>query len=92
MNSPAPAEAPPPTALQQALQEAQVRLQFTVGQTETTVAQLQTLQPGYTFELETLAETPVTIRANGKAIGRGELLQVGERIGVRITEVSSHGV
>ena len=85
--SPAAATAStPPSPGAGALDQIPVQLIFEVGELHVPYNQLLTLQPGYVFELPALAERPVSIRANGMVVGRGELLQLGDRVGVRITE------
>ncbi len=69
--------------------EIELELHFEVGQTRMAVGQLKTLQPGYVFELETTTAAPVAVRASGRAIGRGELVQIAGRVGVKLVEV--HG-
>ena len=64
--------------------EIPINIVFEVGQKRIALAELQTLKSGYTFELENPADMPVTIRANGKVIGKGELLKIGEHVGVRV--------
>lgn len=66
-----------------------INLVFEVGQKHIPLKELQTLKAGFTFELSNPVERPITIRANGKIIGTGELLRVGERVGVRITSFSN---
>lgn len=62
-----------------------IRVVFEVGQKRLSLKDLQSIKTGYTFELESSIEHPITIRANGRAIASGELLKVGDRIGVRVT-------
>lgn len=52
-----------------------------------TVAQLGNLSPGYILETTRPLSAPVTLSVNGKAIGTGEILDVGGRIGVRILTI-----
>lgn len=52
-----------------------------------TVAQLGSLSPGYIMETTRPLSAPVTLSVNGKAIGTGEILDVGGRIGVRILTI-----
>ena len=42
---------------------------------------------GATIELDKAAGEPVDIYVNGQLLGRGEAVVVGDRYGVRITEV-----
>lgn len=65
-----------------------IDLVFEVGEREIPLRELKTLQPGYTFTLDTPLEKPVTICANGHRIGKGELLDINNRIGVRVLELS----
>ncbi|PTY03467.1 YscQ/HrcQ family type III secretion apparatus protein [Verrucomicrobia bacterium LW23] len=69
-----------------ALEQIPIQIVFEAGELQVPYSQLLTMQPGYVFELPALAERPISIRANGMIVGRGELLQLGDRIGVRITE------
>lgn len=66
--------------------ELPVHLIFEVGQKKVPLADLRSMKAGYTFELPNPAKTPVNIRANGRLIGSGELLQIGDRVGVRVTK------
>ncbi|OHE73998.1 MAG: hypothetical protein A2007_02535 [Verrucomicrobia bacterium GWC2_42_7] len=68
------------------LEALQVLLSFEVGEKKLSFADLQTLQPGYTFPLESPLSSPITIKANSLPIGTGELVQIGEKCGVRVTQ------
>jgi type III secretion system YscQ/HrcQ family protein len=70
-----------------ALDELEVELTFVVGQKTVTLGELRSLAPGAAFELGAPIGEAVTIHANGRPIGKGELLEVGDRVGVRITEL-----
>ncbi|MGH8032692.1 MAG: type III secretion system cytoplasmic ring protein SctQ [Luteimonas sp.] len=62
-----------------------VQLAFEIGQLELSVGELASLQPGYVFALPThLAGANVTLRANGRVAGRGEVVAVGDTLGVRL--------
>ncbi len=62
-----------------------VLVEFELGRLELTVGELAGLQPGYVFPLPAFVEgANVTIRANGRASGRGELVAVGDTLGVRL--------
>jgi type III secretion protein Q len=64
----------------------EIELTFVVGQITLTVGELRNLAPGFTFELGTAAGADLTICANSKPIGKGQLIEVGEHLGVRVTE------
>ncbi|MGY1458049.1 type III secretion system cytoplasmic ring protein SctQ [Luteimonas sp. A534] len=62
-----------------------VQLGFELGRTEMSIGELADLQPGYVFPLAAALEgSNVTIRANGRVAGRGELVAVGDTLGVRL--------
>jgi len=62
-----------------------VRIEFEIGRIEMSIGELSTLQPGYVFALPAHLEgANVTIRANGRATGRGEVVAVGDTLGVRL--------
>jgi flagellar motor switch protein FliN len=58
-----------------------------VGRTQMPVRQVMELGPGSVIELPRSASEPVEIFANGRCIGRGEVVVVGEHFGVRITDL-----
>lgn len=79
---------PPGTAAALSVDDLPVQIAFDVGQIEVTVGQLRTLGDGFTFELPAAPERMVTIRANGREIGHGELVDLGDKMGVRIASWS----
>ena len=68
----------------------QIKLMFEVGEKVLPLHELQSIREGYTFELERMLEKPVRIHANGQVVGSGELVQIGQRLGVRVLELK-HG-
>ena len=68
-----------------ALRSLPVQVAFEIGQLELSMGDLASLQPGYVFSLPAHLEgANVTIRANGHAAGRGEVVAVGDTLGVRL--------
>lgn len=62
-----------------------VDVAFEIGRSELRVGELSALQPGYVFPLAgPLEGANVTIRANGQAVGHGEVVAVGDTLGVRL--------
>ncbi|MDR6993173.1 type III secretion system cytoplasmic ring protein SctQ [Luteimonas sp. 3794] len=62
-----------------------VEVEFEVGKVELRMSDIAGLQPGYVFALPTHLEgANVTIRANGQIAGQGELVAVGDTLGVRL--------
>ena len=68
-----------------AARELPVQVAFDIGQIELSVGEMSSLQPGYVFALPTHLEgANVTLRANGRVAGRGEVVAVGDTLGVRL--------
>lgn len=62
-----------------------VNVEFDLGSVQISVGELAALQPGYVFALPAHLEgANVVIRANGRAAGRGEMVAVGDTLGVRL--------
>ena len=64
-----------------------VTLVFELGRTQLALGELRTLAAGYSFDLGKDLRAPVDILANGQKIGSGELMQIDERIGVRVNRL-----
>lgn len=77
--------AAPAAAVEDPARNLPVRVEFEIGQVELSLGELADLQPGYVFALPAQLEgANVVIRANGRASGRGEVVAVGETLGVRL--------
>jgi type III secretion protein Q len=68
-----------------ALDDVPVRVSFDLGTRVVTLGELRAIAPGYTFDLGRELRRAVIVRANGKAIGEGELVDVDGRVGVVVT-------
>lgn len=64
-----------------------VRLAVEVGRAELTIRDLLSLSEGSVVELDRLAGDPLDVLVNGTAIAKGEVVVVGERFGVRFTQI-----
>ena len=64
--------------------ELTIRLNFDLGERFVNLAELRTILPGYVFELGRDLRKSVSIRANGKIIGMGELVDIDGQTGVSI--------
>lgn len=74
------------------LADVPVRLDFEVGSIAVPLGQLASLKPGYVFKLRGRPEgVPVIIRANGTQIGHGELVAIGDSLGVQILAIDGVG-
>lgn len=69
------------------LLDVQINVSVEVGRIPLTVREVLSLGPGQVIELQRSASEPVEVHANGRCIGRGEIVVVGEQFGVRITEL-----
>ena len=71
------------------LENIDVKLTVEVGNTEIKIRDLLRLNEGSVVELDRLAGEPLDILANGTMIAKGEVVMVGERFGIRFTEVTN---
>jgi flagellar motor switch protein FliN/FliY len=67
----------------------EVTLDGFLGSASMTVAELSALREGGVITLDAALNAPVELRLNGVAVARGELVAVGDRFAVRLTEISS---
>ena len=64
----------------------EVLLTFDLEERTIQMSDLESLSEGYTFSLSSPANAPVTIRANGKPIATGRLVDINGKLGVEIVE------
>ena len=69
------------------LENIDVNLTVEVGRTEITIRDLLRLNEGSVVELDRLAGDPLDIMVNNTKIAKGEVVMVGERLGVRFGEI-----
>jgi type III secretion protein Q len=72
------------------LDDLPVRLVFELGRVELSLGELQRLAPGALVPLARPVDEPLDIMANGRRLGRGTLVQIGESLGVRIVSLAGH--
>ena len=70
------------------LENIDVKLTVEVGSAELKIRELLRLNEGSVIELDRLAGDPLDILINGTMIAKGEVVMVGERFGIRFTEVA----
>ncbi|MFW6009831.1 MAG: flagellar motor switch protein FliN [Actinomycetota bacterium] len=58
-----------------------------LGRVRLPLRELLRLQEGSVVELERLAGAPVDVLANGTPIARGDVVVVGDELGVRVSEL-----
>lgn len=66
-----------------------LELRVELGQKRLTIGELLSLEVGTVLDLGTAAGTALSVYVNDVLIARGEAVLVGERYGVRITEIVS---
>lgn len=65
----------------------EVTLRFEVGDLAVTLGELRNIQAGHVFELtQQINRSQVRILAHGNVLGKGYLVAVGDRLGVRVSE------
>ena len=71
------------------LQDVDVKLTVEIGSTSLTLRELLALSETSVIELDRQANELLDVLVNGTLIGRGEVVMVGDRFGVRMTELVS---
>ena len=71
------------------LENIEVKLTVEVGNTAIKIKDLLRLNEGSVVELDRLAGDALDILANGTKIAKGEVVMVGEKFGIRFTEVAT---
>jgi type III secretion protein Q len=72
------------------LESVMLEIRFDVGEQRCALSELQSIQPGHVFRLDVPIETaPVQLRIGGRLVGRGQLVAVGDQLGVRLVEISA---
>ncbi len=72
------------------LQDVEVEITLEIGRRRLRIADVLKLAVGQTLELSKAAGEPLDILVNGRLLGRGEAIVMGDRYGVRITEIVSN--
>jgi flagellar motor switch protein FliN/FliY len=71
-----------------ALAQVKTRVTVVAGQAEASVGEILALQAGSVLPLEAAVNSPFDVVLNGATIARGELVAIGDRYGICITEVA----
>jgi flagellar motor switch protein FliN len=81
--------APSVESREQPISPEQIPLALTVevGQIQMTMDQVLKLEPGNLLEIDIHPEKGVDLTINGKVVGKGELIVIGETLGVRVLQV-----
>lgn len=70
------------------LNDVEVRLSVEVGATNLRIRDLLALNEGSVVELDRYASEMLDVLVNGTLLARGEVVTIGDRLGVRVTEVA----
>jgi len=68
-----------------------LRVTFEFGQLSLSLGEIRNLAPGSLVPLSRPLEDAVDIVANGRRLGRGTLVSIGDSVGVQITRLFDHG-
>lgn len=71
------------------LDSIKLRLTFDLGEREVLIGELRNISTGYVFEMGRDVRHAVTIRANGRAIGEGELVDIDGLTGVCVLRLNA---
>jgi len=85
MSQSQPDEQPSSVSLQR-LAGVEVEVTIEIGRRRMKISDLMRLRVGQVLELPKAAGEPLDILVNGRLLGRGEAVVVGERYGVRVLE------
>jgi type III secretion protein Q len=92
MMDPTPEASDAPAAAR-ALESVPVTVDFELGSLSLPLGELAALKPGYVFQLAgRLEEARVVIRANGARVGCGELVAIGDVLGVQLLAIEPNGL
>jgi flagellar motor switch protein FliN/FliY len=64
-----------------------IELTVEIGRKTMRIAEVLTLGPGSILELDKASGEPLDVLLNNRCVARGEAVVIGDRYGVRITEV-----
>lgn len=83
-----PPSAPPPSANDlERIRDVEVELTLEIGRRRMRIGEVLRLSAGATLELGKSIGEPLEVFVNGQLLGRGEAVVVGDRYGLRITEL-----
>ncbi len=69
------------------LLDVSVEISVEIGRTKLTIGELLSLSKGSVVELNRIAGESVDIFVNEKLLGKGEIVLINERLGVRVLEI-----
>jgi type III secretion system YscQ/HrcQ family protein len=76
-----------PGLSQEDINALEITLNLELDERRITIGELAALGPGQILDTTASLEAPVTIKAGGKAVGKGRLVEVGDNLGVLIASL-----
>ncbi len=70
------------------LMDIPVKVVVELGKADVELGEILRMGLGSVLELEKPAEDPLDVHINGKLIGRGEVVVVNNRFGIKLTEIA----
>jgi len=71
------------------LYDVPLEISVEIGRSKILLKDLLNMSEGYVIELDKLAGEPLDLYVNSRLIARGEAVMVGEKFGIRLTDVVS---
>ncbi|PDT81128.1 type III secretion system cytoplasmic ring protein SctQ [Sinorhizobium sp. BJ1] len=68
-----------------------IELVFEIGRAEFPLKEIARMGEGTVLQASPSLSSPVNILANGRLVGKGELIRIGEGLGVRVVRLSTDG-
>ncbi|PKA43862.1 YscQ/HrcQ family type III secretion apparatus protein [Rhizobium sullae] len=81
----------PPSDKLETLADLPVQLVFEIGRAEFPLKEIARMGEGTVIHTSPSLSSPVNIMANGRLVGKGELIRIGEGLGVRVVRLSTDG-
>lgn len=78
---------PPEEELLVSIDQIPVSVVVEVGRIKMSMDQLLKIEPGNFLELDIHPENGIDLTINGKLVGKGELVRIGESLGVRVIQL-----
>ena len=72
----------------ESLSDLECRVKAILGETSISLEKLQAIGEGSIIELDQLAGEHVSVEINGRKMLKGEVVVVGERLGIRVLETA----
>ena len=63
-----------------------LKIKFEIGRINVSLEELQKMNPGYKLPIDVNPRI-IDLTVNGKSIGKGELIEVGDTVGVKVVEL-----